>query len=118
MQMKVNLKTIKPIGGIIIVALLMLGIAAAFTVNLGVPKPYTPRHDTAYYTSSADTMDELLAELRANVFPALQGISSASVDARAMKITVDVDGGNYDKVVAVISRDFDASMFEFVKAGG
>ena len=116
--MKVNLKTIKPVGGIVIVVFLLLGIIASFTVNLGVPKTYTPRHDTAYYTQNADTLNELLDELRANVFPSLDGITDAYVDAQNLKLVISVDSTDYGKATAVISRDFDASMFEFVETAG
>ena len=113
--MNVNLKFIKPIGGVIIVVLLMLGVVVSFTAHLGVPAPYKSQHDTAYYTQNAGTMNELLTEVQANVLPSLDGISDSYVDTQNMKIVVDVNRDNYDKAVAVISRDFDQSMFDFVE---
>ena len=115
MKMKVNLNAVKPAGAILILILGALVIAVCFTADLNVPAPYTSLHDADYYTRGPGALGELLTELRENVFPNLSGIERSGVDEEHMKIVITVDKDNYDKAVAVITRDFDKSLFEFVR---
>jgi len=106
-------KKVGPVGIILILVISAAGIFLSYTADLGVPQRYDSKHDTAYYTQNADTMTELLAELREFVFPALDGIVDSNLSEDGGHIVIHIDKSNYDKVRAVILRDFDESLFEF-----
>ena len=113
MKMKVNLQVIKPLGGILILIFSALGIIMLFTADLGVPKRYESLHETEYYARNADTMAELLDELYKNVFPALPGEPHGELNEAGDKIIITVGEKDFEKVKAVILRDFDESLFVF-----
>ena len=112
----IDLKKLKPLGVILILGCAVIALIICFTADLGVPERYTSARDTAYYQTGPETMNELKDELTANVFPALEGILSCELDPETNRLVITVDEENYGKVSAVISRDFDPSLFEFVNA--
>jgi hypothetical protein len=111
----IDLKKIKPIGVVVILGLSLLAFIMCLTVNLGVPKKYESRHDTAYYKESTGHMEELLSELKENVLPQLDGIQNSYYSEETGHIVIVANSRNYDKAAAVIKRDFDASLFDFQK---
>ena len=113
--MQVDIKKLKPLGVILILGFSILALIVCFTADMGIPKKYESLHDTEYYAQNSDTMNELLHEIEANVFPALPDIEEAYLNDSGTQIIIVADSESYDKVAAVISRDFDASLFSFVK---
>ena len=90
-----------------------LVLIMCFTVDMGVPKRYTPEHDAAYYTSSPETMQELVAELEEAEFSRLEGVMDCTVnpDGRTVRITIDAE--HYGAVTSVLNRDFGEELFDF-----
>ena len=113
MKMKVNLQVIKPLGGILILIFSALGIIMLFTADLGVPEKYESLHETEYYAQNADTMAELLDELYKNVFTELPGEPHGELNEAGDKIIITAGEEDFEKVKAVILRDFDESLFVF-----
>ena len=113
MKMKVDLQTIKPLGGIIILVLSALGIIMLFTVDFGVPDRYESLRETEYYARNADTMAELLDELCEHVFPAYPGEPHGALNEAGDKIIITAGEKDFEKVKALILRDFDESLFVF-----
>lgn len=111
MKMRVDIAKIKPVGAIAIVVLSAVGIFMSFTVDLGVPERYTPRHDTAYYTQNAEAMAELLLEVQTDVLPRLDGVTDCYIAADGTRIVVEAEPGELDKVKAVLERDFGEGLF-------
>jgi len=107
------LKKVGPFGAALILILSAIGIFLSFTVDLGVPDRYVSRHDAAYYSQNADTMAELLTELRDNVFPTHEGIIDSSISPDGRHIIITVERGRVDRVRALIHRDFDEELFIF-----
>jgi hypothetical protein len=112
----INLKKLKPIGAVLILLCAAVAVIMCFTVDLGVPDRYESAHDTVYYQTSPETMTELKNELTANVFPELNGIVSCVLNPDTGRLDITVDSAHYETVLAVITRDFDPSLFEFIKA--
>ena len=76
-------------------------------------KDYEAPNSSEYYARSAETMEELLAEIDENVLPALEGvIGSELADG---KIIVKTTEQEFFKVRAAVLRYYDESLFEFVK---
>jgi hypothetical protein len=113
--MQVDLKVLKPFGAILLLVCAVLVIIMALTADMGVPERYESRHDYEYYSQNAVTMGELLSELEENVFPRLDGILGSDITGDNL-IRIRVDGDNFDKVAAVIKRDFDERLFLFALA--
>ena len=131
--MKIDLKALKPFGVILILVLSVLFVIACFTLDMKVPEKYESLHDTEYYKSSRENMEELLAELEANVFPKLDGVEDAYVEERAGQsekqsvdaentaddhtaddyvIVIEAQKFKGDKIEAVLQRDFDPTLFD------
>jgi len=110
-------KKVGPVGIILILVISAAGIILSYTADLGVPERYYSKQNTEYYAQNADTMNELLAELREFVFPSLDGITQSYLSEGGGVIVIFIDEINYNKVRAVILRDFDESFFEFHKSG-
>ena len=109
--MQVNLKKIKPLGIVLILGFSALVFIMCLTVKLGVPEKYTPAHDAAYYTGSAETLAELAEEAKANVLTAFDGDILCEPDPAQGLVRVVVDRGLKDKVAAVLERDFGPGLF-------
>ncbi len=109
----IDIKKLKPLGVVLILAFSVVALIVCFTADMGVPKPYESAHDADWYRQSPDTLESLLAEARENVFPALTGIREASVDAQAMRVSVTVEKKQLDKARLVLERDFGTELFEF-----
>ena len=107
------LRKIGPFGAALILILSAVGIFMAFTADLGVPERYESRHDAAYYAQNADTMAELLAELREFVFPSLDGITDSYISRDSKHIVIHADSKSLGRVRAVIARDFSEELFIF-----
>ena len=107
------LRKIGPIGAAFILIFSALGIILAFTVNLSAPVRHESLHDTAYYLQSAETMGELLSELREHVFPGLAGIGDSYVSPRGDRVVIHIDSANFPHTRGMILRDFDEVLFIF-----
>ena len=109
--MQVDLKKIKPLGVVLILLFSALVFIMCLTVKFGVPEKYTPAHDAAYYTSSAESLTELAEEAKANVLTAFEGDILCEPDPDAKLVRVVVDRGLKDRVTAVLERDFGPGLF-------
>ena len=112
------LRKIGPFGAALILIIGIVGIIVSYTADLGIPEPYTSNHDAAYYSQNADTLLELLTELRMYVFPSLEGIAESYVSQDEKRIVIHVTRNRLARVRAVITRDFDESLFEFITSEG
>ncbi len=109
--MRVDLKKIRPLGVVLILAFSALVFIMCLTVKLGVPDRYVPAHDAAYYTGSAETLTELAEEAKANVLTAFEGDILCEPDPERGLVLVVVDRGMKDRVAAVLERDFGPGLF-------
>ena len=109
--MQVDLKKIKPLGIVLILAFSALVFVMCLTANLGVPDRYTPAHDAAYYTGSAETLTELAEEAKTHVLTAFEGDILCEPDPEDGIVRVVVDRGLGKKVTAVLERDFGKGLF-------
>ncbi len=110
----VDLKKIKPLGVVLILLFAVLVVVLCFTADMGVPKPYAPEHDAAWYAESDEHMAALVAELEREEFPRLEGITRYACAPGERKVTVTVDRKNFGKVSAVLERDFGTELFVFL----
>ena len=111
----VDIKKLKPLGVVLILAFTVFVIILCFTADMGVPEPYESLHDTQYYMQSEDTLQELVFELEENVLPNLEGSVTFTVLPEDKKVLVTTGEDNYDKVRLVLMRDFSEELFEFTK---
>ncbi|MCF0120379.1 MAG: hypothetical protein HUJ65_01965 [Oscillospiraceae bacterium] len=111
----VDIKKLKPVGVVLILAFAVIGIILCLTADLGIPEPYTPEHDASYYSSGAETMRELRDEFGEHVFPQLEGITEYHFDENTMKIVVSVEKKYMSRVELALSRDIDISLFTLVE---
>ena len=81
--MQVDLKKIRPLGIVLILAFSALVFIMCLTANLGVPDRYMPVHDADYYASSAEHLAELAEEARTRVLTAFEGDILCEVDPDA-----------------------------------
>lgn len=115
-EMKVDLKKVRPVGIVIILLVAVLAIITCFTIDLGVPEHYVSEHDTAYYSQSRETMEQLHAELREKVFPGMDGVADSYLSVDGTRVVIVVKTGYYDRVKAVLERDFDSqALFQLVR---
>lgn len=112
--MQVNLEKLKPVGIVLILGCAVLAFILCMTVDIGVPEKYESLHSSEYYRDSADNLNELIGELRENVFPELQGIVDCRADTDAMTVIVVTERGYTDKVRAVLERDFGEGLFNVI----
>ena len=112
MKMRVDISKIKPFGAILVLIFGILTIALCFVANLGVPENYESLHDAAYYSQNDDTRAELLDELREHVFPQLSGVVDSFVADGRVRVLIRAE--DFDKTRAVLIRDFDEVLFEFL----
>lgn len=110
-----DIKTLKPLGVIIILFCAVAAIVMCFTTDFGIPERYESLHDTEYYAQNRQTMEELEQELSENVFPNLEGIVSHHVSEATNKLEVTISKAQFKKMTAVILRDFDESLFVFLE---
>jgi hypothetical protein len=106
-------KKIGPVAAALVLILGAIGIIMSYTIDFGVPEHYISKHDTAYYAQNAETMSELLAELREFVFPTLDGIIESRVSQDGGRVVIRIDRANFEIVRAVLIRDFDEDLFSF-----
>ena len=103
-------KTLKPLGCVIVLVIMVLMIIMCVTSGRDPIKGFSPEHDTAYYSLHTD---ELLDELNAEVFPHLDGIASASESGGRVRIEIDYDSFVVSR--AALLRYYDESLFELVQ---
>jgi len=106
-------KKIGMFGAVLFLILSAAGVILFFTADLGVPDRYESRHDTAYYAQNADTMAELLGELREFVYPNIEGITESYLSADGKSIIIRAESRNLNRVRVTILRDFDEELFIF-----
>ena len=106
------LKKIGPIGSALILILSAVGIALAFTIDLGASSRYDSRHDESYYTQTAENMAELLDELREEVFPKVDGITDSYVSQDGTCIIIQTNKTDAERQLRYILRSFDQALFE------
>ena len=112
----VDIKKLKPLGVALILICAVLAVIICVTADLGVPDRYVSAHDTEYYRTDRGTMQELLDEFRNNVLPGLQGVKECRLNDAGDRVEVTIEGRYYARMRAVILRDFDASLFDIVRA--
>lgn len=115
--MHVDLKKLKPFGIILILGCTVLALIVCFTADMGVPERYVSIHNTEYYAQNSDTMAELINEMEENVFPNIEGIEDYYINEETNQLVLVINSEYYGKTKAVILRDFDESLFEFIEAG-
>jgi hypothetical protein len=110
--MQVDLKNLKPLGIVLILLTAVLMLVVCFTADLGVPERYEPEHNTAYYSQSPETMEELCREIEEHVLPEIEEAKDCRYDGDIDKIVVTAENGEADKVRLLLKRSFDESLFE------
>ena len=109
--MQVDLKKLKPLGVVLVLACAVLAFIVCLTADMGVPERYESLHPGEYYKASAANLDELVKELDEYVFPNLTGIVEYHPDYSTMTVVVTTDKSNEKKVRAVLERDFGEELF-------
>lgn len=103
-------KNLKPFGCILCLVLMVAMIAVCFTAGTDPIPGYEPAMDEEYY---AENIDELIAELEANVFPHVEGVLGCeAVDG---KVAVTIAEGSFAVTRSAIIQYFDIELFEFIK---
>ena len=110
----VDIKKLKPIGVVMILAFSVLALIVCFTADMGVPDRITPEHDTEYYRRSPEHLAELQTELSEKLFPQIEGEISCRVDEESMTLIITASKRTSAQVKSAAERDFDPSLFSYV----
>jgi hypothetical protein len=103
-------KMIKPLGCAICLIVCILVIAVCMTAGRDPIKGYTPPQDSAYY---AEHLDELQAELEANVFPNVEGVVSSHIEGDVLAVEIQTD--SFAVTRSALLYYFDANLFDLVR---
>ena len=106
-------KWLRPAGCALFLGILILVLIICFSSGRDPIPGYAPPHDTAYYAQSAETMEELKAELEENVFPQLEGVLQC--EARGGVLEIQINSEHFAVTRAAILRYYDSSLFEFTR---
>ena len=98
-------KKIRPLGCAIFLLIAVLTTVLCFTAGRDPIRGYAPAQTTEYYAAHPQ---ELLAELEAQVFPALEGVVSA--EAAEDHVTVRLQSDRYAVTRSALLRYFDESL--------
>ena len=103
-------KMLKPAGCIIFLLILVGFFVMCFSPGHAPVKGYSVPHDSDYFS---EHIDELKAELEANVFPELEGIEGCEVKDGTLLITIDSEG--FDESSSAITYYYREALFSFQK---
>lgn len=106
-------KWLRPAGCALFLGILVLVLIICFSSGRDPIPGYAPPHDTAYYAQSAETMEELKAELEEHVFPELEGTARCGIKDGVLEI--QIDEAHFAVTRAAILRYYDSSLFEFTR---
>lgn len=106
-------KKITPLGCAAFAVLFLAAVVACFFAARPPISGYTPPHDAAYYTQSAETLAELKQELERNVFPKVGGVESCEVSDGKLTVTIAED--TFAATRGKILYYYDKSLFDFEK---
>ncbi len=105
-------KKIGPVGSV-----LFLLVFAAFLVMCFMPPKaadgFSPAYDTAYYTESAEHMEELKTELEKDLLPQLK--IDATTQISGEKLVVTFSEADYKAGAEGVLKHYDESLFVFEK---
>lgn len=104
------IKKIRPVGCALFLILAILTVAVCLTAGSDPIKGYEAPQDTEYY---AQNLLELQLELKANVFPKLEGVLDSRIDGEVLRI--EIDSSYFAVTRSAILRYFDDSLFALVK---
>lgn len=104
-------KKIRPLGVALFLVLFVLFLYICFTAGTNPIPGYESPHDSTYYSQNDGTLEELKAELEANVFPKLEGEESCTVSDGKIKVVIDSE--DFATSRSAILRYYDESLFEF-----
>lgn len=103
-------KMLRPAGCIIFLIIFIAFLVMCFSAGGAPIEGYSVPHDSDYF---AEHMDELKAELEANVFPRLEGIEDCEIDGDALIVTID--SASFDESSSAITHYYRAELFNFQK---
>ena len=103
-------RKIKPAGCAVFLLISVAFLIMCFTAGGAPIEGYSVPHDSDYY---AEHIDELKAELDANVIPQLDGIESCEVTGD--KLTVTIDSSSFDESSGAITHYYRDELFIFKK---
>ena len=103
---------IGPAGMALFLLLAVLVTGICLTAGRDPIPGYKAPQTTEYYAAHPE---ELIAELQANVFPALPDYAITAVPAGDGTVAVTVTEGNFVAARAALLRYFDASLFTFIE---
>ncbi len=102
-------KNLKPFGCILCLVIMVAVIVICLTAGTDPIPGYEPPADSDYY---AQHIDELAAELEANVLPHLDGI--VSCESSGDKLLLTISEANFAASRSAVIQYFDIGLFEFV----
>lgn len=105
-------KKIRPIGAAFFLLALVLFLIICFTSRPDPLAGYKAPHDSTYYAQNETTLNELKAELEANVFPKLIGEESCIV--KDDKLEIIIDSASFKTYRSALFKHFDSNLFELV----
>lgn len=104
-------KKIRPLGAALFLIVAVLVTVICLTAGTDPIPGYEPPESMDYY---AQNLEQLCAELEANVFPQVDGVLSCAVTGDTVTVTIRSDV--YAVTRAAILRYFDADLFTFVES--
>ena len=102
-------KMLRPVGCVVFLILAVAVTVLCFTAGSDPIRGYEAPEDTVYYAAH---LEDLQAELEANVFPHLEGVLESAVTGD--KVTVTVAEDHFAVTRSAILRYFDESLLEIV----
>lgn len=104
------IKKIRPAGCVLFIALAVLVAAVCLTAGRDPIRGYEAPQTDEYY---AQHLDELQAELEANVFPHLEGVIGSSIGDGIL--IIELDTNSFAVTRSAILYYYDESLFELVR---
>lgn len=102
-------KWLRPAGCVLFLAVAVLVTVVCLTAGKDPIPGYEPPRDTAYY---AQHLDELQAELEANVFPHLEGVVGCGAAGDTLEVRLAEQ--TFAKTRSAILQYYDLSLFTFI----
>lgn len=105
-------KKIGPFGCVLFLGLFVFFLIYCFTAGPADPlKGYEAPYASNYYAESAETLEQLHTELKANVFPKLNGIISSEI--KDEKLVIAIEGSSFADSRDAILNYYDENLFYF-----
>lgn len=108
-------KKIRPVGVVLFLLLFVLFFYITLSSGANPIPGYTPPQDAAYYAQSARTLAELKAELEANVFSRVAGVTGCEIEDG--KLVITIDGASFATTRSAIEKFYGDTLFVFVEGG-